>query len=175
MPKAMLVFEQSGPTKLKTTKAHKERDGFMSNRIPFGQARIRAALQCADAAVEAMTIFGPVCLSQKSALHPMQRLLSSRTNPSESLRTALEEAYLLAHGVVAMVAPARKAIGGKASVPLFVERARRHPPRPHRRRARAATHPSLRKFYGGPPTVRDGGHPDGPLRASRVPCNVNCR
>lgn len=125
----MLVFDQSGPTKLKTTKAHKKRDGFMSNRIPFGQARIRAALQCANAAVEAMTIFGPVCLSQKSALHPMQRLLSSRTNPSESLRTAPEEAHLLAHGVVAMVAPDRKAIGGKASVPIFVGRARR-PTRP---------------------------------------------
>ena len=101
----------------------------MSNRIPFGQARIRAVLQCADAAVEAMAIFGPVCLSQGSALYPMQRLLSRRTNPSKSLRTAPERAHLLAHGVVAMVAPDRKAIGGKASVPIFVGRARR-PTRP---------------------------------------------
>ena len=72
---------------------------FPTRMKALGQARIRAALQCADAAVEAMTIFGSVCLSQGSALHPMQRLLSSRTNPSESLRTAPEGAHLLAHGV----------------------------------------------------------------------------
>lgn len=102
---------------------------FPTRMKALGQARIRAALQCADAAVEAMAIFGPVCLSQGSALYPMQRLLSRRTNPSESLRTAPERAHLLAHGVVAMVAPDRKAIGGKASVPIFVGRARR-PTRP---------------------------------------------